>query len=64
MALIHCPACGKEVSSTASACPHCGHPMNSQNTSSSSNDGGSSFLGGVIGTIILCFLGILLFAFF
>ncbi|WP_419806294.1 zinc ribbon domain-containing protein [Terriglobus sp.] len=25
MALMFCPACGKEVSDTAPTCPHCGH---------------------------------------
>jgi hypothetical protein len=27
MALIPCPACGKEVSKQAPTCPHCGHPI-------------------------------------
>lgn len=27
MALINCPGCGKEVSSNAAACPHCGEPI-------------------------------------
>jgi hypothetical protein len=27
MALIPCPACGREVSRQAPACPHCGHPI-------------------------------------
>lgn len=27
MALTHCPACGREVSSEARACPGCGHPL-------------------------------------
>ena len=27
MALIICPECGKEISDKASACPHCGNPM-------------------------------------
>lgn len=27
MALIDCSECGKEISSNASACPHCGNPM-------------------------------------
>lgn len=27
MALIHCPDCGTEVSSLATACPKCGRPM-------------------------------------
>ena len=28
MALIKCPECGKDVSTNAVACPHCGNPMN------------------------------------
>ena len=28
MALIKCPECGKDVSTSASACPHCGYPIN------------------------------------
>lgn len=27
MAMINCPECGKEVSSEATACPNCGHPI-------------------------------------
>lgn len=27
MALIKCPECKREVSSTAKACPHCGAPI-------------------------------------
>lgn len=27
MSLINCPECGTEVSSTAAACPQCGHPI-------------------------------------
>lgn len=27
MSLINCPECGNECSSTAVACPHCGHPF-------------------------------------
>lgn len=27
MALIKCPECGKEVSTEASVCPHCGYPL-------------------------------------
>ncbi|MDY4027897.1 MAG: zinc ribbon domain-containing protein [Butyrivibrio crossotus] len=27
MALIKCPECGKEVSSSAKSCPNCGHPI-------------------------------------
>ena len=28
MALIQCPECGREISSQAAACPHCGMPIN------------------------------------
>lgn len=27
MALIKCPECGREISSNAAACPHCGNPV-------------------------------------
>jgi len=27
MALVQCPACKKDISSEAAACPGCGHPM-------------------------------------
>lgn len=27
MAMINCPECGEEVSSEATSCPNCGHPM-------------------------------------
>ena len=27
MALINCPECGKEVSTAAEICPHCGYPL-------------------------------------
>lgn len=30
MALIRCPECGREVSSLAPACPHCGYPLQGQ----------------------------------
>lgn len=30
MALIKCPECGKEISSSAASCPNCGHPIVSQ----------------------------------
>lgn len=32
MALIKCPECGKEVSSSASSCPNCGHPISPKET--------------------------------
>lgn len=27
MALMKCPECGKEVSTAATSCPHCGYPL-------------------------------------
>src|SRR5215471_13464541 len=27
MALINCPECGKQVSTAAATCPHCGYPV-------------------------------------
>lgn len=27
MSLVTCAECGREVSSAATQCPHCGHPM-------------------------------------
>lgn len=32
MALIKCPECGKEVSTAAEVCPHCGYPLKKQKT--------------------------------
>ena len=29
MALITCPECGREISDQATACPHCGFPVQS-----------------------------------
>ena len=31
MALIDCKECGKEISSEAPACPHCGKPQKTSN---------------------------------
>lgn len=39
MALITCIECGKEVSSTAKACPHCGCPITQQNSLESIEQG-------------------------
>lgn len=30
MALLQCPECGGNVSSAATTCPHCGHPLGGQ----------------------------------
>lgn len=34
MALIKCPECGKEISPNATACPNCGQPIRTPQTSS------------------------------
>ena len=31
MAIIKCPECGKDVSTAAASCPHCGYPTQKQN---------------------------------
>jgi len=33
-----CKECGKEVSSEAAACPHCGHPAAPQSDTTSNNN--------------------------
>ena len=38
MALIKCPECGKDVSTQAKACPHCGYPLNKDNISIEENN--------------------------
>ena len=35
MALIHCPECVREVSDQATACPHCGYPLQNRGAASS-----------------------------
>ena len=32
MAIIKCPECGKDVSTAAEACPHCGYPFKKQSS--------------------------------
>ena len=29
MPLVNCPECGKQISDSAAACPHCGYPLSS-----------------------------------
>lgn len=38
MALIKCPECGKEISERASACPHCGYPINHHSSQQRAED--------------------------
>jgi hypothetical protein len=35
MGLINCPECQGKVSTAATACPHCGYPINSNKTKDS-----------------------------
>lgn len=66
MPLIACPACGKQISSQAPSCPHCGHPIafrlieNSGETILQSTDRGKSkigcFLIALIVAAVLAFL--------
>lgn len=58
MALIACPACGREVSDAATACPHCGHPLKATDTVLTRNRGCADLilwplLAGVILMILL-----------
>jgi len=58
--LIKCPECQRDVSDSASACPGCGHPIASVNTSRPQAPPslfGSFLLGGVGG--LLRFIGLL-----
>ena len=32
MALIQCSECGKQISSNAESCPHCGNPIQKKHT--------------------------------
>jgi len=43
MALIDCYECGKEISSTATACPHCGAPATDSGVQQVQQPGGGSF---------------------
>ena len=38
MSLIKCPECGKEISSMAETCPHCGYPIHKNPSTNSSNN--------------------------
>jgi hypothetical protein len=51
MPLIKCPACGKDVSTQATSCPNCGHPLAggaNKARSKSSLGGLLTILGGII----------------
>ncbi|MDD4564226.1 MAG: zinc-ribbon domain-containing protein [Eubacteriales bacterium] len=42
---MRCPACGNQVSSNATTCPQCGHPLK--------KGGGGLTFWGVVGAIIV-----------
>ena len=46
MSLINCPACGKQVSTEAASCPHCGQPI--AGPRKSSGTGGCCLVGGLL----------------
>jgi hypothetical protein len=56
MQLTNCQVCDGKVSTSASACPHCGHPINSNNPTKESWQGGGflqiiklvTFVGGIV----------------
>ncbi len=55
MALIYCKECGKQISSDAPTCPHCGCPQQALTTSS--ND---IHLGYMFVSFLFPFIGIIL----
>jgi hypothetical protein len=56
MALARCPDCGKEVSSSAPACPHCGRPIVAKKSAGCVGTGCAVFI--VLALIGLVFGGI------
>src|SRR5579863_4931411 len=51
MPLITCPACGKEISTAATACPNCGHPIQKPRAARSSRVGVGCLV--VVGIIVV-----------
>lgn len=73
MKLISCPACKREISPAAPACPGCGHPMH--HTAAPSSDAGRNIVSGlgivgkwiaipVIAYIVFGFLAMIAFVYF
>ena len=72
MALINCPECNKEISSTCEKCIHCGYTLNksvnsNQYTTHNSaelknNTRWKTILGVIIGIIAVCYLGFYIWA--
>jgi predicted amidophosphoribosyltransferase len=62
MQLTNCPVCEGKISISALACPHCGHPVNS-NSQTKKSEQGKAFLRAArliffVGGIILSLNGI------
>lgn len=53
MALIKCPECGNEMSSTALSCPHCGAPNKAEQTKEE-NRKSSQLLATICGILTFC----------
>lgn len=56
MALITCKECGKEISSTAESCPHCGHKTDIAAVNAQKRDRGIAFYIGVAAICIGLFI--------
>ena len=53
MALIDCPACGRECSPQAASCPHCGQPLNRMDPPPK-----TWLLESILATVLCCLLGV------
>lgn len=53
MALIKCPDCGKEISSSAKSCPNCGRPLEVKNSVGVKKPTILGFIGIVCGIIAI-----------
>lgn len=51
MALVSCPACARQVSEDAIACPHCGHPL--RRTHAAVQDGPGCVTSGCLALVIV-----------
>ncbi len=65
MALVPCPECGREVSTLAAACPHCGAPLRDVQPAEKTSAGtvAAGTFGGIAGCVfapVAILLGLLL----
>lgn len=60
MGLIQCPACDNQVSTQAESCPHCGHPLKTKPTTTTTtpSEPQSQGLGfwGVVGAVVVAII--------